>query len=66
MHTNFVIINLLKVLGENSVFQHQSQGSQDHQGHQATLAHEVHLVSILFAKSGAWHQIAPGKTLFQV
>lgn len=59
MHTDFMIINLLKALGENPVFQHQSQGSQDHQGRQAMPAPAVHLVSILFAKPGAWHQIAP-------
>lgn len=32
-------------LGENPVFQHQSQGSQDHQGRQAMPAPAVHLAS---------------------
>lgn len=32
-------------LGENSVFQHQCQGSQDHQGRQVMLAPGVHLAS---------------------
>lgn len=59
MHTNFMIINLLKVLGESSVFQPRSPGSQDPQGLQATLAPEAHLVSNLFAKPDTWHQIAP-------
>lgn len=37
----------LKVLGENSVFQHQFQAHQDLQGPLAILAPKVHLVSTL-------------------
>ena len=57
MHTNLMITNFLKVLRENSVFRHQSQGPQDLQGPLVMLAPEVHLVSIPSAKSGAWHQM---------
>lgn len=59
MHTNLIILNFLKVQGENSVFQHQFQGPQDFRGPQAILAPRVHLVSIPLAKAIAWQQMAP-------
>lgn len=61
MHTHLMIINFLKVLRENSVFQYQSQGPQDPQDSLAAPAPKVLLVSIPFAKSGV--RIASGGTL---